>query len=103
MSTFVNVVDPLAPGTIWAKANVLAMRWIRLIDVIFSNGVQMSGVNRHSEERRRSSDHGSLKIFHRVLPVPTVFHAPSSPVLYDNHSDHQIVPCRLEMSFSWLS
>jgi len=77
----VNMADRLALGTIWAKVNALAMRWILLIDVTFSNGVPMSGASRHSEERRRS-DHSSLEIFHSASPVLTAFCPPSRTVLY---------------------
>ena len=76
-----NVTDLLALGTIWAKANALAMRWILPIDVTFSNGVPMSGVSRHSEEWRRSH-HNSLQIFRCVPPVLTAFCPPSRTVLY---------------------
>lgn len=43
-----NISDQLALGMIRGKANDLAMKWIQLIDVTFSNGVQMFGVNRLS-------------------------------------------------------
>jgi hypothetical protein len=75
-STIVNTADPLGLGTIWAKVNALAMKWILLIDVTFSNGVPMSGVSRHIEGRRRS-DHSSLEIFHSAIPVLAHRRAPS--------------------------
>jgi hypothetical protein len=77
----VNTADPLGLGTIWAKVNALAMKWILLIDVTFSNGVPMSGVSRHIEGRRRS-DHSSLEIFLSVFPVLTAFCPSSRTVLY---------------------